>query len=221
MRKIAQRHFEDCLYQDRINPKLFNGPTLNLEKQDYFIFEWASRIPYDGATKIQIYVPTNSSNNVKNALLGEQRDWWYVIDTKDKLVNEAMLCILFDLPVSPKDTSDRTKRLGKLPLTLDEMESVVDFIEIKRQILTYYFQKGHFPSDLYELILEWRLTRDKFGNKYSYKSVGDYVVLGTPGKNSEWDIDSSSIESIFADNEKEYIHKNGDDFLVKIKPVIR
>lgn len=220
MRKKAVSKFEDFLHEDRINAKLFVGPKLNLENEKYFIFEWRSRLPHTGALTVGVYVPRNPFDETIVSGKGDQKNWWYLVDTRDKLVNEAMLGILFNLPISPNDTSERTKRLGRVPLTFSEMEDVVNFIEIKRQLREYFFKTGTYPIDLYDLNLEWRLTRDSTGNKYSYKSMGSHVILGTPGPNMQWDIDSSSFESLFSD-EQEYIHQTNDDFLVKFMPVMK
>jgi hypothetical protein len=218
-RKMATKEYENVLHESRINPLLFKGPSLNLENPKFFIFEWRSRVPREGALLISIYVPIDGGE-ISNSETGDERDWNYVHDTRDKPINEAILGQLFDLSITPNDTSERTKRLGKLNLTVDQMADIVNFIEIKRKLIEYYFRIGGYPNSLSDLNLEWRLTRDANGNKYSYQSNGRYAILGTPGANGKWEIDSVPVDSIFKD-EKEFFQQSGDDLLVKFMPVVR
>lgn len=220
MRKRATEKYEDALHEARINPILFHGPELNMENPKYFIFEWKSRVPKDGALRISVYVPANGKGEISGALTGEEKDWNYVNGTRDRPINEAMLRTLFELPIVKGDTSERTKRLGKIALAADQMEDIVNFIEIKYKLIDYYAKIGSYPPSLYDLNLDWRLTRDKNGNKYSYRSSGKYVILGTPGADSKWETDSTAVDSIFKDD-KEFFHQSGDDLLVKLMPVTR
>ncbi len=227
-RNKAINKFEFSLSQDRIDIELLQGPTLALENETHYIFQWESTVPTAGATIFEVSVHKSPTGKIGFRSEGKRAHYGYLWLTLDLPLDKAMLTNLFDLPPTPKVTNERTKRLRDVSLTTREREDIANFIEIKRLLMDFHYQHDHrYPDDLDELNLDSLFTNDQFGNKYFYKKLVNKsnvqypnVVLGTPGKNRKWDFDSIVIDSLFSD-QREYILKTDDDIIVKFKPIRR
>jgi hypothetical protein len=231
-RKEATRKLERILSLDFIDIRLLNGPTLIKENPENFIFQWSLKVLRSGATIFEVAVPKDPRGKTGLMIKGERRSYSYLVGTLDFPINEAVLYNLFSLPPDPHDKiSDRAKRLRMIPLDIDQLEDVANFVQIKNDLGEYYFCFNHiYPDSLEELNLiipkgdcgvfklDSLYIHDRFGAKYNYDNLGNFVILGSMGEKGKWDFDKAIIDSIYND-QKEHIFINGDEIIVKFKPV--
>jgi hypothetical protein len=229
--RAARGRLRSLLALDDVDIELFRGPELISEDSLEYTFHWVSNILEPRGTIYEVSVPKDWNERPSVRIGGERIRDGYLGGTTDFPLNEAALLNLFRLPPNPQDTiSDRAGRLRMVALDHRQLQDVANFVEIRRELEEYAscFNR-RYPSTLDELSraagpgecgideLDSLYLHDRYGREYYYENFVEFLLLGTAGKNDEWDFNSAVLDSLFHDN-REYILTNDDDILVKLRP---
>ena len=230
-RRAAIWKFNEAIFESRIGEGLFQGPMLIEVNDKEFIFRWYSTVPQWGATIYGATVPKDRNEKITFLHgLGQRKRATYLCGTDKLPVNESALKNLFGLPPNPDYGDIGIRRLQLIPLDANQLNDVANFVEIKKGLRQYRFEHAaSYPDSLSEIIFVPRLDvvdhspldsfyfADRYGHEYFYVNLIDFVVVGTPGENRKWDIDSAKMDSIYSDD-MEHIYTTWDDIIVKFRP---
>lgn len=107
------------------------------------------------------------------------------------------------------------EELRKRNFTQKEAGMLFRFLNIKNELTAYKRRTGQLPGTLAELGLSRERVTDENGFFFRYRAEGKYVLLGSPGKDTTWNIADSTKRQIL-NNKSEFVFKRNDDFIVKI-----
>lgn len=228
-RRAAVAYFEDAIvYEEHIDENLFRGPDFDREDEEFFYFHWMCLFPRPGESIIEVIVPRNPKRPCGYRSLGP-RGWGYLRYTRELPINEAVLRKLFYLPLNSRETSTEDKTLRNVLLDTNQIMDMANFLAIRGRLAEYSICfNGRYPDSLSQLKDYSRgncmvhepdsvYMHDRYGRKYIYENLINYVVLGSQGANGQWDFELAVVDSIYNDNRK-HINVNGDDIIVKFKP---
>ncbi|MEE9553860.1 MAG: hypothetical protein V3W18_06135 [candidate division Zixibacteria bacterium] len=215
-----------------IDVELFDGPELLRENEDDYVFIFHSMYPEYGVMNFEVSVPKDKHKNIDiSAPSGERKRFNFLCETTRLPVKKAALSYLFNLPISQDTTNPRIKRLQTVELDKGQFNDIVNFVEIKRELFTFAACHGsRNPDNLQELQsdafskstcrireLDSLYIHDRYGQKYYYQNLINFVLLGSPGQNLKWDFNAFELDSLYNDD-LEHILVDGDDIMVKLKP---
>jgi hypothetical protein len=217
--EIAENTLSDILFELRIERNLFNDPILIEEGENYSIYQSVSKVPNIGDAVLEYSIGKSTSPFQNFTIKGKRKSLLCYRNTLDYPFKEAMLVHLFSLSASPRRLSENDRHFIQTPLSITQMETIADILEIKYALMEYYFvNSNRYPDNLNELNLDRMYITDEFGDLYIYDKLDEFVLLGTWTDNNELDYDENTLSEFYWRNERGIItFKN--DILVKFKPI--
>jgi hypothetical protein len=230
--EMALREAKNVFYYKlntlEINGNLFDGPFLLSEDVDIYIFQWKNNIKIPGSVLFQVTVPKRSE--VKGSVIktGNRKRIGFLSESASMSITKATLLNLFGR--IPKEYFKDKGNENIIDLDIQYLKDLANFVEIKKELFSYYYCHHEFPKVLEDLnnnidpincsinYLDSLYLHDKNGNLYSYKNLGEFVLLGSSGANGTWNISGNEFDSLINENSS-MIYINSEDIIVKFRPV--
>lgn len=229
-KRMAEESFNEYTDNLGIDKTLMDGPYLVEKSERKYVFHWKSTVPTPGATIFEVMIYDSPGKKIRNTLKGQRPDIYYLMGTDHLPFAESMISNLFNLPVT--QLTDRENDLFKLArsLTQRQLVDIANFLRISKDLVEYEFcLQCRYPASLEELNdfknpgncnvkpLDSLYVSDRYGNRYFYENLVNFVILGSKGENGVWDIDKEFINFIYQD-QRSHMFAKDDDIIVKLKP---